>query len=86
MTSKVKAKYWKVNEQIVKLQIKTDKEQYMLEEVLSGWECVSFGYIPKSKEDIYVFEKSFKCESDWNKFLSSEKISNLIEMKEVRND
>lgn len=86
MTSKVKAEYWKVSEQIVKLQIKTDKEQYMLEEALPGWNCVSFGYIPKSMEDIYIFEKSFECDLDWNKFLGSEKINNLIEMKEVLND
>ena len=86
MTSKVKAEYWKVNEQIVKLQIKTDKEQHILEEALPEWNCVLFGYAPKSMEDIYVFERSFKCELDWNNFLSSEKINNLIEMKEVLND
>jgi len=84
--SKVKGDYWKVNEKTVKLQIKTDKEQRKLEEALPGWNCVSYGYVPKTEEDIYVFERVFSSELDWTNFLNSDKISSLIEMREVTND
>lgn len=84
--SKVKGKYWKTDEKTVKLQLKTDKEQYMLEEALPGWQCVSYGYIPKTKEDIYVFQKKFETDRDWLSFLKSEKLTRLIEMKEVSHD
>ena len=84
--NKVKGEYWKVSENTFKIQIKTRKEQAVLEEVLSGWSCVSYGYAPRSSEDIYVFEKSFKSENDWISFINSDKINNLIEMKEVKND
>ena len=81
--SKVKGDYWIVDDKTVKLQIKTSKEQYKLEEVLSGWQCVSYGYAPKTSEDIYVFERTFESELDLKNFFSSEKITSLIEMKEV---
>ena len=84
--SRVKGEYWKVEENVIRLQIKTDKEQRKLEEALPGWQCVSYGYVPKTSEDIYVFEKKFDLELDWTKFLYSAKIKNLIEMKEVLND
>ena len=84
--SKVKGKYWKTDEKTVKLQLKTDKEQYMLEEALPGWQCVSYGYIPKTKEDIYVFQKKFETDRDWLSFLKSEKLTRLIEKKEVSHD
>ena len=84
--SKVKGKYWKTDEKTVKLQLKTDKEQYMLEEALPGWQCVSYGYIPKTKEDIYVFQKKFETDRDWLSFLKSEKLTRLIELKEVSHD
>ena len=84
--SRVKGEYWKIGENIVRLQIKTSKEQRKLEEVLPGWQCVSYGYIPKTSEDIYVFEKKFDLEIDWTRFLCSYKIRSLIEMKEVEND
>lgn len=84
--NKVKGEYWKVNENTFKIQIKTSKEQTTLEEVLPGWSCVSYGYIPKTSEDIYVFEKSFKSESDWASFINSDETNKLIEMKEVKND
>ena len=84
--SRVKGEYWKVEENVIRLQIKTDKEQRKLEEALPGWQCVSYGYVPKTSEDIYVFEKKFDLELDWTKFLYSAKINNLIEMKEVLND
>lgn len=84
--SKVKGDYWKVNEKTVKLQIKTSKEQRKLEEALPGWHCISYGYIPKTKEDIYVFEKVFNSEVDWANFLNSHETNSLIEMREVKND
>lgn len=83
---RVKGEHWKINENTVRLQIKTDKEQYKLEEALPGWQCVSYGYVPKTSEDIYVFEKKFDCELDWTNFINSDKIRNLIEMKEVSHD
>ena len=84
--SKVKADYWRTDHNIVKIQIKTNKEQNKLEELLPGWACVSFGYVPKTNEDIYVFEKEFKSEFDWTKFLNSDKLNTLIEMREITND
>ena len=81
--SKVKGDYWIVDDKTVKLQIKTSKEQYKLEEVLSGWQCVSYGYAPKTSEDIYVCERTYESELDLKNFFSSEKITSLIEMKEV---
>ncbi len=83
---KVKGEHWRFNDNTVRLQIKTDKEQRKLEEVLPGWQCVSYGYAPKTNEDIYVFEKKFESELDWSIFINSDKITNLIEMKEVEND
>ena len=84
--SKIKGEHWKVDENTVRMQIKTRKEQYRLEEALPGWQCVSYGYIPKTSEDIYIFEKSFDSELDWVSFKNSEKIKNLIQMKEVSHD
>lgn len=84
--SRVKGDYWKIDERTIKLQIKTNKEQYKLEEALPGWNCVSYGYIPKTSEDIYVFERVFDSEFDWTNFLNSDKVSQLIEMREVSND
>ena len=83
---RVKGEYWRINERIVRLQIKTDKEQYKLEEALPGWQCISYGYVPKTSEDIYVFEREFHLELDWTRFINSDKINNLIEMKEVPHD
>ena len=83
---KVKGEHWRINHNTVRLQIKTDKEQRKLEEVLPGWQCVSYGYVPGTSEDIYVFEKKFESELDWSIFINSDKITNLIEMKEVEND
>ncbi len=83
---KVKGEHWRIDHNTVRLQIKTDKEQRKLEEVLPGWQCVSYGYVPRTNEDIYVFEKKFESELDWSIFINSDKITNLIEMKEVEND
>ena len=57
--AKIKANYWKVEESTYKLQLRTNVEQEMIEEVLQGWQCVSYGYAAKTEEDIYVFEKHF---------------------------
>ena len=84
--SKVNGEHWRVDENTVRLQIKTNKEQRKLEEALPGWQCVSYGYIPKTSEDIYVYEKKFDSELAWSDFLNSEKIKSLIEMKEVLHD
>lgn len=81
--SKVKGEHWKIDENTVRMQIKTSKEQSKLEEALPGWRCVSYGYVPNTSEDIYVFEKKFESEIDWKEFMDSDKIKNLIEMKEV---
>ena len=84
--SKVKGRYWLVDDTTDNLQIKTNQQQEELEEALPGWNCVSYGYIPKTMEDIYVFQRKFKTELDWTKFLNSGTIKNSIEMKEVSND
>tara|TARA_R100000005_G_C4996141_1_gene202988 strand:+ start:2296 stop:2556 length:261 start_codon:yes stop_codon:yes gene_type:complete len=86
MIGRLKGDYWKAGENIVKLQIKTSEEQRKIEEILPGWNCVSYGYVPKTEEDIYVFEKKFKSENDWTDFLKSDTLSEQIEMKEVLND
>lgn len=83
--SKVKGDYWKTEENSLKLQIKTRQSQYKLEEALQGWQCVSYGYVPRTSEDIYVFEKKFESEIDLINFLSSDKIKKIFEMKEVLN-
>ena len=83
---RVKGDYWKVSDKVVKLQIKTKKEQYKLEEALPGWSCVSFGYAPKTSEDIYVFERSFESELDLSRFLNSDSINKIMEIREVVND
>ena len=84
--SKVKGEYWRIDKNTVRMQIKTDKDQRLLEEVLPGWECISYGYVPRTSEEIYVFEKVFESESVWNRFIYSEKVKNFINMKEVLND
>jgi len=68
------------------LQIKTRKEQYKLEEALPGWNCVSYGYAPKTSEDIYVFERNFESELDLLRFLNSDSINKIMEIREVDND
>ena len=68
------------------MQIKTKQEQNEVERSLPGWKCVSFGYVPYTEEDIYVFEKVFKSEIDWTEFLNSESTKKTIEMRDVTND
>ena len=83
---KVKGNYWRISEDTFKLQIKTRQEQRILEEALPGWQCVCYGYAPKTEEDIYVFQKRFETELDWTKFINCDKINNMIDMREVKND
>ena len=83
---KVKGEHWKVEGNVVRLQIRTEENQAKLQEFLPGWHCVSYGYVPSTNEDIYVFEKDFYTEIEWNEFLSSKKTNSLFEMKEVKND
>ena len=80
---KIKASYWKVDESKYKLQLRTNIEQQEIQEMLPGWQCVSFGYAPTTKEDILVFERDFQSEIDWTKFLKSDAITEIIELKEV---
>ncbi len=82
---KVKGDYWKTEHNTVKIQIRTQDGQDEIQEALPGWVCVSFGYVPKTSEDIYVFEKEFKSEIDWTNFLNSDKLKETIEMREVLN-
>ncbi len=84
--SRIKANYWKVEESRYKLQLKTRVEQKEIEKVLKGWSCVSYGYAPKTSEDIYIFEKNFNSEFDWTSFLKSDTVNELIEMKEILNE
>lgn len=82
----IKGEYWKTTDNTVRIQIKTIKEQHLIQEVLTDWQCVSYGYIPKTSEDIYVFEKRFESEKDWTKFLKSDDTNKLLDIKEVKND
>ena len=80
---KIKASYWKVEKDTYKLQVRTADEQETIQEILPGWQCVSFGYIPSTSEEILIFEKRFDSEIDWTKFLNSDMIIEKIEMKEI---
>lgn len=82
----ITGEYWKTTDNIVRIQIKTAEEQKKLEEALPGWRCVSYGYIPKTSEDIYVFERRFESEKDWTRFLKSDNINKLLDIREVKND
>ena len=80
---KIKASYWKVKEDTYKLQIQTKEEQKDIQKMLPGWQCVSFVYVPSTSEEILVFEKSFKSEIDWTKFLNSDMIIEKVEMRDI---
>lgn len=80
---KTKGQYWKMNENTYKLQLRTNMEQEKLDQVLPGWVCVSFGYVPNTEEEILIYEKEFKSELDWTNFLKSDNVVENIEMKEV---
>ena len=81
---RMKGEYWKVEENKYRLQLKTTAEQKVIQDMLPGWECISFGYIPTTKQDILVFERDFESSFDWTKFLNSDNITTEnIELKEV---
>ena len=79
---RIKADYWK-QENTVKIQIKTKAQQVEIQEMLPGWRCVSYGYIPKTMEDIYIFERVFSTENDLADFIKSDTITKQLEMREV---
>ena len=86
MMERVRGDYWKTEENTFKVQIKTTQEQHHLQDALPGWQCVSYGYVPSTSEDIYVFERKFSSDNEWAKFLQSDNLMELIDMREVLND
>ena len=80
----MKGKYWKIDDNKYKLQLKTTNNQDEVESLLPDWECVSFGYAPITEEEILIFEKTFNSDVDWTRFLNSDKIIETIELKEAQ--
>ena len=79
---RIKADYW-TQDNTLRLQIKTKIEQKEIQNILPGWHCISYGYVPKTEEDIYVFEKSFNTENDLTDFIKSDTVIKQLEMREV---
>ena len=79
---RIKADYW-TQENIIRLQIKTKIGQTEIQRILSGWQCVSYGYATKTMEDIYIFERVFITENDLTDFIKSDTIIKQLEMREV---
>lgn len=79
---RIKADYWTQNN-TVRLQIKTKIGQTEIQRILTGWQCVSYGYAPKTKEGIYIFERVFTTENDLTDFMKSDIIIKQLEMREV---
>ena len=80
---RIKAEYWKTDETKYRIQFKTTLDHREATSFLPGWECVSFGYIPDTQEDILVFERQFTTEKDWTNFTKTDTIIKLIELREV---
>ena len=80
---KIKGNYWKVDDTTYKLQLRTRTDQTEIQEYLPGWDCVSFGYVPTTQEDILIFERKFQSDIDWTNFLNSDLTLEAIELKEV---
>ena len=80
---RIKAKYWKTDDTRYRIQFKTTLEHQEATDLLPGWDCVSFGYIPDTQEDILVFERQFITEKDWTNFTKTDTIIKLIELREV---
>jgi len=80
---RIKAKYWKTGDTKYRIQFKTTLEHQEAAALLPGWECVSFGYIPDTQEDILVFERQFFTEKDWTNFTKTDTIIKIIELREV---
>ena len=79
----ITADYWIVEGRRVKLQIKTNMEQAELQEILRDWACTSYGFIPKTMQDIYIFEKEFSKQKDLTRFINSDMINKQIRKREV---
>lgn len=79
----ITADYWIVEGRRVKLQIKTNMEQAELQEILQDWACTSYGFIPKTMQDIYIFEKEFSKQKDLTRFINSDMINKQIKKREV---
>ena len=80
---RIKAKYWKTDDTRYRIQFKTTLEHQEAMDLLPGWDCVSFGYIPDTQEDILVLERQFITEKDWTNFTKTDTIIKLIELREV---
>ena len=78
-----KGDYWEIEENVFKIQVKTKIDQREIQKALPNWNCVSFGYIPPTGEDIYIFQKTFDSIEEWDNFLNSDRLNKLIEMREV---
>ncbi len=77
----LKGDYWRTELNTFKLQIKTNRDQKEIENMLPGWSCISYGYAPRTSEDIYVFERKFHSDNEWINFLNSSKAIKLIEIE-----
>ena len=80
---RIKGDFWRLEGNKLRIQIKTKIEQREIQEILPGWQCVSYGFIPKTMEDIYVFERKFDKENDLTSFVNSDNIVKRLEMREV---
>jgi hypothetical protein len=83
MTKRITGECWNVQDNLYRIQVKTTLEHQEALALLPGWDCVSFGYIPETQEDILVFEKQFITEKDWTNFTKTDTIIKLIELREV---
>ena len=80
---RIKGEFWRLEENKLRIQIRTKVEQREIQEILPEWKCVSYGFIPKTMEDIYVFERKFDKENDLTNFVNSDSIVKRLEMREV---
>lgn len=81
---RIRGEYWNIEKNLYRLQLKTTADLQIIEEMLPGWNCVSFGYVPTTKEEILVFERSFESKHDWADFINSSNITTEnIELKEA---
>ena len=83
---RTKGDVWEIEQDRFRLQIRTTEGQREIEEKLPGWDCISYGYVPKTSEDIYVFERKFESKIDWTNFLNSDAAKEFIKTKEILND
>ena len=80
---KIKGEFWRIEENKLRLQIKTKVEQSEVQRILPEWKCISYGFVPKTMEDIYVFERKFDKENDLTNFVNSDIVTKRLEMREV---